>query len=199
MELEFQAGLDIVGQWMKNSPDKMQFIKHDGSALIQLGVNLLAINQLRPYPHWDGFKNLIIKIQEVYYSVAHPDEYSRIGLRYINRIEIAQQDIKLADYFNIQPKIPSEIPSVYKTLFLRMEIPYPNDNGTLVLNFGTAPNPIPNLTSLILDIDFVTLSASELSIGSAIEWIEQAHSRIETAFEGCITDVTRALFEESVL
>lgn len=33
-------------------------------------------------------------------------------------------------------------------------------------------------------------------MSAAIDWVEQAHSKVEEVFEGCITDSLRGLFQE---
>jgi uncharacterized protein (TIGR04255 family) len=78
---------------------RIQFWKDDKSAVVQIGPNLLAINQLKPYISWDAFKPLILSNLNIYIDIAKPRAYKRIGLRYINNIVIEGEKIKLKDYF----------------------------------------------------------------------------------------------------
>ena len=66
------------------APDRVQYKRSDGSAMIQVGPYLLAINQLKPYTTWAEFSALIIRIYEEYCGIAGNTRIARIGLRYIN-------------------------------------------------------------------------------------------------------------------
>ncbi|RKY84275.1 hypothetical protein DRQ09_08865, partial [candidate division KSB1 bacterium] len=63
-----RQGLDFIFKTTKKgilhkvepSPPRIQFYKKDRTALIQIAKDLLVINQLKPYPSWSKFKQLII-------------------------------------------------------------------------------------------------------------------------------------------
>ncbi len=133
---------------------------------------------------------------DVYHNIANPSKIKRIGLRYINRIEIPEAQFDISNYFNLEPKLPDEIPHNFINLFLRMELPYPSDIGKLVLTFGSAPVKTTDKFPFILDLDFVTLPNSNIQFEMSDRWVETAHANIETAFEACITDRLRELFKE---
>jgi uncharacterized protein (TIGR04255 family) len=83
--------------------DRMQFLREDEKALIQVGPNMLAVNHLRPYPTWQEFLPLIRGGFEAYREAAGPEGIQRIGLRYINRIEIPGPGVEMEDYFLFYP------------------------------------------------------------------------------------------------
>lgn len=199
LEVELNAQeADGKPQLKGGSVARMQFLRADGSALVQIGPHLLAVNHLAPNPHWEDVKPLIFEMFETYQRIAHPAGFKRIGLRYINRIEIPEASFNFSDYFNFLPAIPKEIPaSDFGSLFMRIELPYLKDNGRLFLTLGTAPDVKPETNVFILDLDFFTHIPSELALDGVQGWIETAHQHIETAFEACLTDKLRELFEET--
>jgi len=81
-------------------PPRMQFFSNDKTSLVQVGSDLLTINLLRPYPNWEKFKPLILKILEDYINIASPKGFRRVGLRYINKIDFDKPQIELTNYFN---------------------------------------------------------------------------------------------------
>ena len=83
---------------------RIQFVRSDERALIQLGQDLLAINHLEPYPTWAYFKPIILDKLEVYQDIAQPEGLERIGLRYINKIEFEPLIVELEDYFNYKKR-----------------------------------------------------------------------------------------------
>ena len=85
----------------------MQFLQEDEGAMVQVGPNLVAVNHLKPYSNWETFKQMIARSLEAYKKVADPQAINRIGLRYINRIEIPdQRKVEIEDYVLAVPQVP---------------------------------------------------------------------------------------------
>ncbi len=196
VEFAMEAGDTQFNQRIQGTTTRMQFVRDDEAAMVQVGPNLLVINHLAPYPHWAEFKPTIFDTLSVYQNVAKPAGFNRIGLRYINRIVIPETNYDFSKYFNVQPCLPDSISTPFRSLFLRMELPYVEDNGLLLLTLASTPSESPRVSSFILDFDFVTTDAIELTVDTARIWVEQAHNRIEEAFESCITPDLRKLFKE---
>ncbi len=196
VEFAMEADAAQFNQRIQRTTNRMQFVRADETAMVQVGPNLLVVNHLAPYPHWAEFKPIIFDTLSVYQNVAKPAGFNRIGLRYINRIVIPGTDFDFATYFTVQPCLPDTIDVPFRSLFLRLELPYADNNGSLLLTLASTPSESPEMASFILDFDFVTTDASELTVDTARIWVEQAHNRIEEAFEACITDDLRKLFKE---
>jgi len=175
---------------------RMQFFRSDRSALVQVGPDLLTTNHLRPYRTWEAFKPLILDNLIKYQEISKPKGFKRIGLRYINKIEFEKGPIELTDYFNFYPFIPSGLPQMHETFQVRVEIPYQGGRDRLLLTLASMIPEKPEILSLMLDLDYIMAIPDRISIDQASDWIENAHSAVENAFEACITDKTRTLFEE---
>jgi uncharacterized protein (TIGR04255 family) len=157
----------------------------------------LVVNQLRPYPHWSHFKPLILDTLEIYRQVAKPAGFKRIGLRYVNQIQLPSDEVDLSTYFSYGPRLPDPIASdPIRSLLLRVDLGQVSHRGHLILTLASAPKGDQGGPTLILDLDFATTSAANITLDGIDDWVEQAHNRIETAFEASITDRLRALFEE---
>ena len=196
VEFEVQAEPPQFSQRMKGGPGRMQFLRADQSALVQVGPNLLAVNHLPPYPHWSEFKVLVFDALSIYERVARPKGFRRIGLRYINRIEIPDAMSDFPTYFNLGPHLPGEIAAPYDTILMRVGLQHETEQGELLLTFASAPDDNDLTSAFILDLDFVTTAAGELNMETARDWVEIAHGHIETAFEACLRDRLREIFEE---
>lgn len=197
VEFEVQAENKQWSQRVKGSAERMQFFRADESALVQVGPHFLAINHLQPYPHWPGFKSLIFDNLDLYRRVANPVGFNRIGLRYINRIAIPETSLDLQQYFDFGPRLPASLAqSPMDVLLLRVGFPHDADGGRLLLTLASAPDAQEGSAAFILDLDFVTPAAPALWLADALAWVESAHDHIEAAFEACITDRLRELFEE---
>ncbi len=200
LEIAIQPGQDKILQQMKAGVPKMQFLRDDESALIQVGPDLLAINQLRPYPSWLTFKLMILENMRVYREIAEPKALKRIGLRYINRIEIPNEKIQLDEYFQTLPQVPRSIPQDLQSFLLQIEVPYNDPSGRLRLIFGTAPAETSGNLAFMLDLDFYVFADGSPPIDMAGEWIDRAHTRVEEAFDASFTEKThKEIFGEEPL
>lgn len=174
----------------------MQFFRPDKSALVQVGLDLLTINYLKPYSTWENFKSLILNNLKVYQDIAKPKGFKHIGLRYINRIDFDKESIELSDYFNYYPFIPPKLPQIHKGFNVSIKIPYEEARDLLILTIKSIISKKPRVLSLLLDLDYIMVKPESVPIIQSSEWIERAHSIIENSFESCITDKCRNLFKE---
>ena len=197
LEVAMQPGEGKISQEVKAGIAKMQFLREDETALVQVGPELLAVNQLRPYPSWPTFKALILTQLDVYRTVAKPKALKRVGLRYINRIDMPVPDFALEDYFRTLPNLPDTVPNVFASFMLRMEVPYEDINGRLTFVFGTPPIKAEK-PAFMLDLDMFALGEDAPSLDEVSKWIEAAHERVEKAFDGTFTDKTHKEVLEEV-
>ena len=175
---------------------RMQFLRADKSALVQVGPDLLTVNHLKSYPTWEAFKPLIFNNLKIYQEIAKPKGFKRIGLRYINKIDFDERSIKLSDYFNYYPFTPKELPQIHEAFNIRVEISYEDRRDYLLLTLANTISEKPDALSSLLDLDYVMAIPERISFDQVSGWIENAHKAVENAFEACITDRTRNLFEE---
>lgn len=187
---------ELMPSIKKGGVTRLQFLREDETALIQVGPNLLAVNHLRPYPTWGRFQKMIKSSLAVYREVAYPKALKRIGLRYINRLEIPEAEVRIEDYILAVPQIPEPVPQVFATWIQRVEIPFVDSNGMMVMQSGLVKHEEPNKITFLLDLDFITLDVRDINLENATNWLEKAHAAVEKTFEVCITDKSRALFKE---
>ncbi len=194
--VQFRSTEKGIERKVEPAPPRVQFHRKDKTALIQVAPDLLAVNQLKPYPAWTKFKPMVLEALQMYREVANPKGFKRIGLRYINKINIKAESVELSEYVDFYPYVPKELPQLRTSFMSRVEIPYLNDQDRMLVTIGSAPPESPNTTSIVLDIDHIMAIPEAISMEVTEEWIEQAHSAIEGVFESCIKDKSRILFEE---
>ncbi|MBI5208123.1 MAG: TIGR04255 family protein, partial [Candidatus Firestonebacteria bacterium] len=175
---------------------KMQFFKKDKTALIQLGIDLLVINHLKPYPTWKSYKPLILDNLNKYNDLAKPKGLKRIGLRYINKIDISEISANMADYFNYYPNLPKDLPQVHESFNTQIGIPYEQNRDMMFLNFNSILTDKQDAISFLLDLDYSMRMPGKVNFNEIDDWLEKAHNVIENTFESCITNKLRTLFGE---
>ena len=71
LRMEPSRGVQDLERLGPPSP-RHQFFSEDGKSLVQVGENLLVVNQLSPYYGWGKFEPLVIECFEVYCKLAKP-------------------------------------------------------------------------------------------------------------------------------
>jgi uncharacterized protein (TIGR04255 family) len=172
-----------------------QFLGQDEVAFIQVGPNLLSINHLKPYPTWEIYKPMIQQGLKAYTGITAPKGIQRIGLRYINRIEIPDKHIELKDYFSFRPFVGSQLPQDLSGFVIAIQSNYEEGRDSMRIQLVTTDSETPDAAAFLLDLDYFLSQPESISLTEASEWIEQAHDRIQMAFEACLTDKLRDIFE----
>lgn len=175
--------------------DVIQLLRADEKAFLQIGRHLLSVNHLNPYPGWEGFLPLIDKGFRAYRDSAEPRGLQRIGLRYINRIEIDRSPVELAEFFNFRPYVGSDLPQDHGPFLTGVQFPFENSRDTLRLQLTSAEVETADHSAFILDLDYFTSQVEAVPLDNVPEWVDNAHSQIERIFEASITDDTRRLFD----
>lgn len=174
--------------------DRMQFLRKDEKAFVQVGPNLLAVNHLAPYPTWEGFVPLVQDAYEAYCTVARPSGLARIGLRYVNRIVLPGNPVELADYLNFRPFVGPGLPQIMSGFILGVQIPFEDGRDMLRLQLTTDEPGLPNSVTVLLDIDYFVTRPEAVSLSDSLDWTQQAHGHIQEVFEACISDRLRRIF-----
>ncbi|RLA98417.1 MAG: TIGR04255 family protein [Deltaproteobacteria bacterium] len=177
--------------------ERILLFTQDKKMLVQLGPRLLVVNALKPYPTWQRFKPLIETAWEGLKSVLEVRGLQRIGLRYINRIElpVPVEFVGISEYFAFYPFVGPQLPRNMVSFIIGGEFPYKEGRDRCRVQLTPAPDS-GDKSAFMLDIDYFLARSREIEVGKALDWVEEAHSQVEAVFEGCITDVLRKMFEE---
>lgn len=191
--LESTIAAKPEGIWQTVSQEeRLQCLREDETALVQVGPHLLSVNHLKPYPQWKGFVPLIREALHAYRGVANPKGLQRIGLRYINRIEIPEPNVPLERYFDFYPFVGSRLPQGFFQCVVRIHVPFYGGRDVLRLALSDEPGK----PTFILDLDYFLGQPGKVAFEDVFQWLDAAHDRVEEAFEGCVKDSLRERFGE---
>lgn len=177
-------------QQFRPGVDRLQFFREDESGIVQVGPNLLAVNQLIPYAGWESFRPLILGQLEHYRSIANPDRLRRVVLRYINKVGVPATQFDLAEYFQALPGLPSDLAGNVTAFFTTSDLGYDDPPMRLKLTFGTASSDSPESSQFLMDLEMASTEGLALEIDAIDHWLETAHERIERAFDSSFTERT---------
>lgn len=180
--------------------DRVQFFREDEKAFIQIGTDFLAINHLAPYLSWEEFRPIVRQGFKAYQDIAKPTGLIRVGLRYINVIELAGEKISLKDYFKFHPEFGRVIPEVAEFIMGAVS-PFENGRDALRLQMTNADEVNANevkahVLHILLDMDYFLAQPQSVPIENALDWVDSAHDHILATFETCLTDNLREIFSK---
>ncbi len=178
------------------SVNVLQYLQNDGNKLFQVAPYSLAINHLSPYTSWHEFFPIIQQCFGAYRKVAKPKSFRRIGVRYINKIEITSKRVELEEYFNFYPHLEGDLPKDHGPFFVGVQIPFQDVRDGMKVELTTVvPTEAGNL-ACILNLDYFLNQPDQVDMQGVFEWVDTAHANIETIFEACIKEPLRQLFGE---
>ena len=195
-EVEIAAGSAEVGPVTRSS-ERIWFLTSDERAFIQLAPRLLAVNSLRPYPSWQGFRPMVEKALEALAETADLPAVQRIGLRYINRIEIPSAEVQLEDYFSFTPFLAEHLPQEMASFIVGCVLPLHDGRDACRVQLTNAVAEEPDHCAFLLDLDYFLAKPGEIDSHGWMDWVESAHGGVEGIFEGCISQKLRDIFVEA--
>ena len=197
--LQVQFGLpghEAPSPSVVSEPGSMWFVRGDEKVLMKVGPDVISVHHLQPYSDWETLRGYIERALDAYRQAVRPRGVRRVGLRYINRLEVPGQNVAIGDYLFAVPSIPEKLPQQFSRWVQRVEIPYARLRGILALQTGSIHEEDQEDSAFLLDLDFSTSPFEAKPLASAVEWVERAHDEVERAFEACITPRARQLLQE---
>ena len=86
----------------------LKFQSEDSFYVVQFNKDSFVFSRLKPYENWKKFSQEALRLWKIYCELLKPTEIGRIGLRFINRLAIEQeQKVELADCYK-RPPLPIE-------------------------------------------------------------------------------------------
>ena len=168
--------------------------RDDESGVFSVTPYRLAVSHFRPYPSWEGFKEIVLKGSEAYQGVLNPTRVNRIGLRYINDVSVGQLPVRLGEFFNFYPFVGPTIGGDLSRFHSLVQIEFEDGRDSLVLQMVSTPPSEEQEAEVVLDLDYFLAPSNHLELDEITEWLESAHANLQSVFEGCLTDAARGLF-----
>ena len=173
------------------------FRRSDGRRIVQSRLNGFSFSAWPPYERWEDFSAEAWACWLRYQAKAHPKRAIRLGVRYVNTIDVPQDVIEVKDYLRTAIDLSPYLPQMMSGYFLQTVVPLPRFEATATIASATTPASATSKSSLVLDIDVwrdVDISFSSVGgndeVRQLLEILREAKNYV---FEACITDATRGL------
>lgn len=166
---------------IQSGPERIQFKRKDGKAMLQIGPRMLAINCFPPYSGWEDFREVIRRMYAEYVQILGGNALRQLGLRYINRIDFPQSGSAFGDFITLEPPLRGSLTKPVSTFFQRYELTIDEPMAALIHQSGL--QKVGEQWMLVIDLDFVSNRVADLkSAQSVFAWLDSAHSNIHSAF-----------------
>ena len=171
------------------------FFTANQDRVVQARRDGYTFSKLPPYESWAELKNEATELWVRYKEVARPETVDRVAVRYINRIPLPKEGIKVEEWFDLHPNAPETLGPMREFL-VRIAVTHPdNPQYRAVVTQATQPRAEDGALAMILDIDVFTIV--DLNPESEEIWQTLDELRVfkNDVFFGTITKKT----EESLL
>ena len=157
-----------------------------------------AAARLAPYPGWEHLRERARTAwvewrRNVTYSVLR-----RIGIRYINRIDVPIKQPEMLDieaYLRFTPRVPDFSKQPLNGFLVQITRPTDLEHWSVsITSTIMSPAPLINHVSMVLDIDVFRTDQIPGRDADLWDCIDTVRSLKNAIFEACITDEARKLF-----
>lgn len=176
----------------------LRFQSGDKKHVAQFNRDGFVFSRLEPYIDWPQLYGEAMKLWETYLELAKPVAIDRLGLRFINRIQLPVGELQFEDYMKSAPQPPQGLDLPFAGFMHQNTLAVPNQ--PYVINIVKTIQPPAfdegSGAALILDIDVMATQGYALDDGAELkrhllemQWLKNK------AFFGTITDKACALFK----
>jgi uncharacterized protein (TIGR04255 family) len=199
-------GVDVAVELSKNQIQKptTNIKKMDGhrlstadmTQLLVLWPSVFTLSQLAPYPGWDKFFERFVRDWKVWKRVVGFQTISRIGVRFINRIDIPITGpvTEYEEYLNVYPKLPDSINPI-NAYAVQVVSELKDINCILKINSAAVPSPILNHSSFIVDLDISKEVDPPQNDNDIYDLINKIRAQKNSVFESCMSKRAKELFQ----
>lgn len=166
--------------------------------IVLVRPNGISVARLAPYPGWPVLRDCAKEVWQKWFDKAPRHPLARLGIRYINRIDVPTEDrptIHLEDYLHFHPQNPRVGPRPMQGYVMKINTPTDHSKWSAIMTSALVnPPPLIDHSSFLLDIDvFRTedIPQKESKLWAVIDEAREVKNQI---FEACITDKSRRLF-----
>ena len=168
------AGLRLTS----NDSTQVAAFKRDG----------LTFSRLPPYTRWSALTTEALRLWAIQAEVSGATQIERIGVRFINRLEVPTKGLKFGQYFNGLGTVPGGLPLSNFVSHRTIEVPDHPYTLILIQTIQAPPSPEATSLGLITDIDVVALEPIVNDRGIILRRLKEMRVLKNTLFFDSVTE-----------
>jgi uncharacterized protein (TIGR04255 family) len=197
---EFSVTFDTTGgaATVQQANRGFRLTSEDQADVLLIFPNGLAVARLAPYGAWEQLREKAVAAWGEWRRDTKYRPVDRLGIRYINRIDIPlmrEPLLKFDKYLKFHPLVPNLGGGALSGYMIQATTPTSNPLWmTSITSSIVVPPPIIDHLSLLLDIDVFRTREIPGKDDELWHTIDEARAIKNRIFESCITDESRKLF-----
>lgn len=169
----------------------------DKPHIAQFNRDGFVFSRLEPYQSWEQLYDESMRLWPMYVELAQPVEIHRIGLRFINRIQLPPGELRFEDYMELAPVPPKGLDLPFHGFMHQDTLAVPDHSYAINIIRTIQPPSAPGSTGLglILDIDVFTTQELELDEATLKRCLLEMRWLKNKVFFGSVTPKVLELFK----
>lgn len=175
----------------------------DQTDLVIAKDNSFGVCRLAPYDSWESFVGRVERDWAVWRKQSGHRPLNRIGVRYINRIDVPVNDgadeffpDRYVNLFVRLPAVEGYRIDTYSQSGLQVVGSLGQDECQYVVNSNVGPSPLINHKAILLDLDLSRSSNVPQRSDAVFSLLDRIRVHKNALFEAFITDLARELFDQ---
>jgi uncharacterized protein (TIGR04255 family) len=157
MQLTFQAELGVPpkSRIVHQGLTGFRYDSSDGKRIAQFQKDGFTFSHLAPYTNWEQFFSEAARLYHIFFEVGHPEEVTRVGVRYINRLLLPEAEVvDLTPFLTAPPPYLKGTGAVLTGFLTQIQILDPGTGvAARITQAIQPPGATPGQIPIILDID----------------------------------------------
>jgi uncharacterized protein (TIGR04255 family) len=189
------------GAMVNEQPSGFRMSSKDQADIAMINPRSIGISRLAPYPGWAAFRDQMVQVWKTVWKRPHkPPLIERIGIRYINRLDIPiakDAPLQLEDYLKVHPQCPPIGGAPFNGYFLQVSSPTHHPYWNTTITSAIVPPPPPLLDHLSIAIDIDVFRTENIPFKDTELWaiVDEARDIKNNIFRLCITQKAEELFD----
>lgn len=194
IDTEFDGSGEVTAEIQKvgfelRSNSSLEMVRIQGASFLTA--------ELAPYSGWTNFSKRAFRDFRLHRKIIGPVGIARLGLRYVNRIDIEIEDgaiVPFSDYLRSIPQMPDVGPQTLNEYSSRITKPSGTEGISFTVIGGTIESPLAGHKSLLVDIDVFSDELLPNNTAKVAKILDTYREIKNEVFEAIITDHSRNLF-----
>lgn len=168
----------------------------DETNTVIISPSSFSISRLAPYTTFDDLHDICSNVWDIERKVCGYRKLERIGLRYINRIDLPyiNGEVKFEDYFYLRINIPEKYDSIGK-YSLQFDVPLPDINCLGRIKSSIGGDVLIGHAAFFVDIDVMRTKLVPQRKNEIFALLRKMRLAKNDLFESFITDNARRIFD----
>jgi uncharacterized protein (TIGR04255 family) len=183
---------EMVASGVRHEIEGYQFWTKDHLTAATYRKEAFSFSRLKPYTSWNDMVTGMKPLFQRYRSMAKPQSVVRIGVRFINRIDLPKT-LLFEDYLAAPPNVPKDLPQFLSSFLSRVVIHDPEIKVAASVTQALEAKDQDHVT-VLLDIDSFKRMECEPDAEEVWTALENLHVFKNKVFFASITEKALSLF-----